>query len=71
MLYLGTLFAPTQDRDVPGEGFTHKMGDVVTIASPDLGALNNTVLLSTQCVEWTFGISHLMRNLAARGLLEG
>lgn len=71
MLYLGTLFAPTQDRDVPGEGFTHKMGDVVTIASPDLGALNNTVRLSTQCVEWTFGISHLMRNLAARGLLEG
>ena len=71
MLYLGTLFAPTQDRDVPGEGFTHKMGDVVTIASPDLGALNNTVRLSTQCVEWTFGISHLMRNLAARGLLDG
>ena len=71
MLYLGTLFAPTQDRDVPGEGFTHKMGDVVTIASPDLGALNNTVRLSTQCAEWTFGISHLMRNLAARGLLEG
>ena len=71
MLYLGTLFAPTQDRDVPGEGFTHKMGDVVTIASPDLGALNNTVRLSTQCVEWTFGVSHLMRNLAARGLLEG
>ena len=71
MLYLGTLFAPTQDRDVPGEGFTHKMGDVVTIASPDLGALNNTVRLSTQCAEWTFGISHLMRNLAARGLLDG
>lgn len=71
MLYLGTLFAPTQDRDVPGKGFTHKMGDVVTIASPDLGALNNTVRLSTQCAEWTFGISHLMRNLAARGLLEG
>jgi len=69
VLFLGTLFAPTQDRDVPGEGFTHKMGDVVTISAPGLGALTNTVRLSTECAEWTFGVSHLMRNLAARGLL--
>ncbi|MGQ7844687.1 fumarylacetoacetate hydrolase family protein [Granulosicoccus sp. 3-233] len=69
LLFLGTLFAPTQDRDVPGEGFTHKTGDVVTIATPALGALANTVKLSTECTEWTFGISHLMRNLAARQLL--
>lgn len=69
MLYLGTLFAPTQDRDTPGEGFTHKLGDRVTITSPALGALINTVRLSTYCSEWTFGTSHLMRNLAARGLL--
>jgi fumarylacetoacetate (FAA) hydrolase family protein len=69
MLYLGTLFAPTADRDVPGEGFTHKLGDIVTIACPGLGRLQNTVRLSTECAEWTFGISHLMRNLAGRDLL--
>lgn len=72
MLFLGTLFAPTQDRDAekaPGEGFTHKLGDVVTIASPDLGALTNTVDLSTNCPPWTFGTRALMANLAARNLL--
>lgn len=70
MLYLGTLFAPTKDRDVPGEGFTHKLGDVVTIACDGLGTLQNTVRLSTDCRPWTFGASHLMRNLAMRGLLS-
>ncbi|TKW67104.1 MAG: fumarylacetoacetate hydrolase [Paracoccus denitrificans] len=69
MLYLGTLFAPTQDRDVPGEGFTHKLGDVVSISSPGLGRLENIVRLSTECAPWTFGITALMRNLAARQLL--
>lgn len=68
-LYLGTLFAPTEDRDVPGEGFTHKIGDVVTISANGLGRLVNTVALSTDCPPWQFGASHLMRNLAARGLL--
>lgn len=69
MLYLGTLFAPTEDRDVEGEGFTHKMGDIVTISAPGLGALRNTVRLSTDCAPWVFGISALMKNLAARDLL--
>ncbi|CUI32658.1 fumarylacetoacetate hydrolase family protein [Cognatishimia activa] len=69
MLYLGTLFAPTEDRDVPSEGFTHKLGDKVTISAPGLGKLQNTVRLSTECAPWTFGASHLMRNLAKRGLL--
>jgi len=69
MLFLGTLFAPTKDRDVPGEGFTHKLGDVVSISSPRLGCLTNTVRLSTQCTEWTFGIREMMRNLARRNLL--
>ncbi|MFN3226609.1 MAG: fumarylacetoacetate hydrolase family protein [Hyphomicrobiales bacterium] len=72
MLFLGTLFAPTQDRDpdgAPGDGFTHKLGDVVTISSPDLGALTNTVDLSTNCPPWTFGIRALMGNLASRNLL--
>ncbi|WP_323770287.1 fumarylacetoacetate hydrolase family protein [Antarctobacter sp.] len=68
-LMLGTLFAPTEDRDVPGEGFTHKLGDVVEISEPALGRLANTVRLSTECPSWSFGTSALMRNLAARGLL--
>lgn len=69
MLFLGTLFAPTQDRDTEGGGFTHKIGDVVDISSPNLGTLSNTVNLSTECPEWTFGATALMRNLAKRGLL--
>ena len=69
VLFLGTLFAPTQDRDAPGEGFTHKLGDTVEISSAPLGRLVNTVRLSTECAEWTFGISHLMRNLAKRNLI--
>jgi fumarylacetoacetate (FAA) hydrolase family protein len=69
MLYLGTLFAPTEDRDVKGEGFTHKPGDRVTISAPGLGRLTNTVRLSTECPEWTFGVRALMANLSARGLL--
>ncbi|KQU90374.1 fumarylacetoacetate hydrolase [Ensifer sp. Root31] len=69
MLFMGTLFAPVEDRDVPGQGFTHKIGDVVTISNAKLGALVNTVRLSTECPPWTFGASHLMRNLAARQLI--
>ncbi|GHF45948.1 fumarylacetoacetate hydrolase family protein [Seohaeicola zhoushanensis] len=68
-LFLGTLFAPIQDRDAPGKGFTHKTGDVVTISEARLGTLRNTVRLSTQCPEWTFGTAALMRNLAGRNLL--
>ncbi|WP_404400389.1 fumarylacetoacetate hydrolase family protein [Pelagibacterium halotolerans] len=69
VLYLGTMFAPVQDRDGTGKGFTHKLGDVVTISTPALGALENTVRLSTQCPPWTYGVSHLMRDLAREGLL--
>ncbi len=69
-LYLGTLFAPTDDRDVPGDGFTHKLGDVVEIHGPKLGTLTNTVRLSTQAPVWTFGTSALMANLAHRNLLQ-
>jgi len=69
MLFLGTMFAPVQDRDAPGQGFTHHIGDIVTIAAPGLGALVNPVGLATEAPEWTFGTAALMRNLAARGLL--
>lgn len=66
MLFLGTLFAPTQDRDVEGQGFTHKIGDVVSIANEQLGYLQNTVRLSTQCKPWTFGIRSLMNAIEKR-----
>ncbi|MBP7241560.1 MAG: fumarylacetoacetate hydrolase family protein [Amaricoccus sp.] len=69
MLFLGTMFAPVQDRDAPGQGFTHHEGDRVSIAAPGLGALVNTVGLATEAPEWTFGVAALMRNLAARALL--
>lgn len=66
VLYCGTLFAPIQDRGAPGKGFTHRIGDIVTIASPQLGSLTNRVRLSTECPPWTFGIRALMASLAAR-----
>ncbi|MCR9235132.1 MAG: fumarylacetoacetate hydrolase family protein [Alphaproteobacteria bacterium] len=69
VLFLGTLFAPTKDRDVPGEGFTHKLNDVVSISNADLGTLRNTVNLSTKCAEWTFGVRALMQNLSERKLI--
>ncbi|MBC2834292.1 fumarylacetoacetate hydrolase family protein [Paragemmobacter straminiformis] len=69
VLYCGTMFAPVQDRDGPGQGFTHHLGDVVTIAAPELGRLVNTVRLSTEAPEWRFGAGALMKNLSARGLL--
>lgn len=69
VLMLGTLFAPTQDRDVPGRGFTHKVGDVVKVSSPRLGCLENRVVYSKDAREWTFGIADLMQNLSERGLL--
>jgi len=69
MLYLGTMFAPVQDRDTPGMGFTHHSGDRVTIASPTLGRLVNTVRHAEDCAPWRFGTADLMRNLARRRLL--
>ena len=68
MLFLGTLFAPTQDRAQPGSGFTHKLGDRVRIASAPLGCLLNRVSHAEAAPPWVFGIGQLMRNLAGRGL---
>jgi len=70
VLFLGTMFAPTQDRHAPGLGFTHDIGDIVTIATPSLGALVNRVDYADEIEPWTFGAGALMRNLAARGLLR-
>ena len=69
VLFCGTLFAPTQDRDTPGGGFTHKIGDRVTISSRRLGKLVNTVTTSRDARPWELGIGAFVRNLAARGLV--
>jgi fumarylacetoacetate (FAA) hydrolase family protein len=68
-LFLGTMFAPTEDRDVAGRGFTHKHGDVVRVSSPALGTLENKLTTSDLAPPWSLGIAQLMRNLASRGLL--
>ena len=68
-LMTGTLFAPSEDRDKIGGGFTHKVGDLVQISTPTLGALVNEVELSENIKPWEFGAGALMKNLAARGLL--
>jgi fumarylacetoacetate (FAA) hydrolase family protein len=69
MLFLGTMFAPTQDRHGPGLGFTHVVGDVVSVSTPQLGTLVNRVTTSDRAEPWTFGVSALMQSLAKRGLL--
>lgn len=69
LLYLGTLFAPTEDRDQPGNGFTHKLGDHVTIRSRQLGALHNRVQHSSTLAPWTFGLLAFIENLAQRRLI--
>ena len=70
VLFCGTLFAPTQDRDTPGAGFTHKLGDRVTISSRRIGTLANTVTTSRDAPAWETGIAAFVRNLAARGLID-
>lgn len=69
MLFLGTMFAPTQDRHGPGQGFTHVVGDTVAISTPRLGTLVNRVDHCDRIAPWTYGATALMRDLARRGLL--
>lgn len=70
VLFLGTLFAPKQDRDQPGGGFTHKQGDVVAISNAQLGTLCNRVTTSDQAPVWDFGVRALIENLHRRELLQ-
>jgi fumarylacetoacetate (FAA) hydrolase family protein len=65
VLFLGTMFAPTKDRFAAGKGFTHLVGDVVTVATPKLGALVNRVDHSDKIAPWTFGVGALIERLAA------
>jgi len=69
VLFLGTMFAPTKDRHGPGQGFTHVIGDIVTVATPKLGALVNRVNHSDRITPWTYGAGALMASLARRGVL--
>jgi fumarylacetoacetate (FAA) hydrolase family protein len=66
VLFLGTMFAPTQDRHGPGQGFTHSVGDVVTVSTPKLGVLVNRVNTSDRIEPWTYGVRSLMKDLARR-----
>src|SRR5439155_684212 len=69
MLFLGTMFAPTKDRFERGKGFTHTVGDIVTVTTPRLGALVNRANHADKIAPWTFGAGALMKNLARRGLI--
>jgi fumarylacetoacetate (FAA) hydrolase family protein len=69
-LFLGTMFAPIVDRGAPGQGFTHRTGDIVRVSAEKLGVLENKVTTCDQAPAWGFGIADLMRNLARRGLLN-
>ena len=68
MLFLGTMFSPIKDRDAAGGGFTHHAGDRVSISTPTLGTLINTVQRSDEIEPWTFGVRALYKSLAQRGL---
>jgi fumarylacetoacetate (FAA) hydrolase family protein len=70
MLFLGTMFAPTQDRHGPGQGFTHVVGDRVSVSTPLLGTLVNQVTTSDRAQPWTYGVNALMRDLARRQPLD-
>lgn len=70
VMFLGTMFAPIDDRGEPGAGFTHRVGDVVRISSPELGVLENKVVRCDEAPPWDFGIFDLMLSLSERGLLR-
>ncbi len=66
-LFMGTMFAPVQDRDAPGQGFTHRVGDRVRVSNARLGTLENEVRHCDTAPPWTFGMMALFDNLARRG----
>jgi fumarylacetoacetate (FAA) hydrolase family protein len=69
VLYLGTMFVPSDDRGEPGKGFTHHDRDVVRISSEELGTLVNRVRRCDECQPWVYGVRQLMKDLAAFGLI--
>jgi len=69
MFFLGTMFAPIQDRHGPGQGFTHEVGDLAMVSTPSLGTLVNRVNTCDKITPWTYGARALMRDLARRQLV--
>jgi len=69
MLFLGTMFTPVMDREQPGKGFTHKIGDIVTVHTKEIGSLSNRINYSHLCEPWNFGSSALLKNLVSRGVI--
>jgi len=65
-LFLGTMFAPIQDRAAKWQGFTHVEGDLVTIATSKLGRLTNRMRPSGACEPWAFGLTALIAALTRR-----
>jgi fumarylacetoacetate (FAA) hydrolase family protein len=66
VLFLGTMFAPIQDRAAKGQGFTHVEGDLVTVATSKLGRLTNRMRPSGACEPWEFGLTALIAALTRR-----
>lgn len=69
VLFLGTMFAPTENRDANTKGFTHKIGDEVTIATEKLGRLINWVNTCDKLPRWDFGIHSFIEFLIRRRLV--
>lgn len=65
-LYLGTMFAPTLDREATGRGFTHHTDDVVRISTDRLGTLVNRVRPTPDVEPWSFGIADLLASVGRR-----
>jgi fumarylacetoacetate (FAA) hydrolase family protein len=70
VLFLGTMFAPIQDRFAKGQGFTHVENDLVTVATPKLGRLTNRMRHSGDCEPWKFGLTELFAALMRRKGVE-
>jgi fumarylacetoacetate (FAA) hydrolase family protein len=66
-LFTGTLFAPNEDRNAPGMGFTHETGDIVEISSSRLGTLTNAVEPTEKLAPWTYGIGNLLEYVVNDG----
>ncbi len=63
MLYVGTMFAPTEDRHQDGNGFTHLPGDRVEISTPKLGTLVNWVNHCDAIPPWNYGVNKFIQYL--------
>ena len=64
VLFTGTLFAPTYDRDAAGMGFTIRL--VIWLRSQlSPWGVDHRVNVTVAAPPWTFGTGQLMKNLAS------